>query len=119
MAIFILGEIFMPHSYENERDDGGLGLAEAPARPELKEPPLFKVVVFNDDYTPMEFVVELLMRHFAMTEAQASQVTVAIHQQGRGVCGVFTKEVAETKSAQVNNDAQAHQHPLKSGIEQA
>lgn len=104
---------------QEDQDDGEFGLAVAPARPELKEPPMFKVVLVNDDYTPMDFVVEVLMRHFTLTEEQAAQITLAIHQTGRGVCGVFTREVAETKMVLINQEAQSHGHPLKTVIEEA
>jgi ATP-dependent Clp protease adaptor protein ClpS len=96
-------------------DDGGLALQEA--KPKLKRPPLFKVVLLNDDYTPMEFVVEVLEVFFKMNREQATQVMLAVHTQGKGVCGIYTKDIAETKSAQVNQYARDHQHPLLCEIE--
>lgn len=107
------------HADHPEEEEGyGAALAEAPARPEMKEPPLFKVVLLNDDFTPMDFVVEVLCRLFAMTEDQSVQVMLAIHQQGKGVCGTFTRDVAESKVAQVTHAAQAHEHPLKAIMEE-
>ncbi len=96
-------------------DDGGLALQEA--RPELKRPPLYKVVLLNDDYTPMEFVVEVLETFFKMNREQATQVMLTVHTQGKGVCGIYTRDIAETKAAQVNQFARDHQHPLLCEIE--
>tara|TARA_A100001391_G_scaffold126815_1_gene86744 strand:- start:63 stop:449 length:387 start_codon:yes stop_codon:yes gene_type:complete len=96
-------------------DDGGLALQEA--RPELKRPPLYKVVLINDDYTPMEFVVEVLETFFKMNREQATQVMLTVHTQGKGVCGIYTRDIAETKAAQVNQFARDHQHPLLCEIE--
>jgi len=98
-------------------DDGGLALEES--KPELKRPPLFKVVLLNDDYTPMEFVVEVLELFFKMNREQATQIMLTVHTQGRGVCGIYTRDIAETKAAQVNQYARDHQHPLLCEIEAA
>ncbi len=95
--------------------DGGIALQEA--RPALKRPPLFKVVLMNDDYTPMEFVVEVLESFFRMNREQATHVMLAVHTQGKGVCGIFTRDIAETKAAQVNQYAREHEHPLLCEIE--
>lgn len=108
-----------PHNPDFEDDDGDLGLAEAPARPEIKEPPLFKVVLINDDYTPMDFVVEILRLYFGMSDEQSFQVMIDIHKKGKGVAGVFTRDIAETRVEQVNGAAQANGHPLKSLMEEA
>lgn len=98
-----------------EGDDGGLAVQEA--KPQLKPPPLYKVVLLNDDYTPMEFVVEILEFFFNMSREKATQVMLAVHTQGKGVCGIFTRDIAETKAAQVNQYAKEHQHPLLAEIE--
>ena len=98
------------------RDDEG-GLAVEEAKPKLKKPPLFKVILLNDDYTPMEFVVEVLEVFFKMNREQATQVMLTVHTQGKGVCGIYTRDIAETKSAQVNQFARDHQHPLLCEIE--
>ena len=71
-------------------------------RPKLKKPPLYKVILLNDDYTPMEFVVEILETFFRMNREQATHVMLTVHTQGKGVCGIFTRDIAETKAAQVN-----------------
>lgn len=99
----------------DRNDDGGLALEEA--KPKLKRPPLYKVVLLNDDYTPMEFVVEILEVFFKMNREQATQVMLTVHTHGKGVCGIYTKDIAETKSAQVNQYARDHQHPLLCEIE--
>ena len=87
-------------------------------KPKTKKPPLYRVIVLNDDYTPMEFVVYVLQAFFGFDREKAQQIMLAIHTHGKGVCGIFTKEVAETKSAQVNNFAKDNEHPLVSDIEQ-
>lgn len=96
-------------------DDGGLAVQEV--KPKLKRPPLYKVVLINDDYTPMEFVVEILERFFSMDREKATRVMLAVHTDGKAVCGVFSRDVAETKCAQVNHYAKENQHPLLSVIE--
>ncbi|HBO14349.1 MAG TPA: ATP-dependent Clp protease adapter ClpS [Halieaceae bacterium] len=100
-----------------QEDDADGGLALENARPELKKPPLYKVVLLNDDYTPMEFVVEVLELFFLMNREQATQVMLTVHTQGKGVCGVYTRDIAETKAAQVNQYARENQHPLLCEIE--
>ena len=104
---------------DKDLDEGGISIAVATAKPKIKKPPLYRVIIFNDDYTPMEFVVFVLQNIFGIDRDKATQIMLAIHTQGRGVCGIFTKEVAETKSAQVNQYAQENQHPLVSEIEAA
>ena len=86
-------------------------------RTKTKKPSLYKVLMLNDDYTPMEFVVMILQRFFKMDVEQATQVMLHVHQRGVGVCGVFTLEIAETKVTQVLDCARAHQHPLQCTIE--
>ena len=92
-------------------------LSVATAEPEVKEPPLYRVLLLNDDYTPMEFVVEVLQTFFRMDREQATQVMLHVHTRGKGVCGIYTRDIAETKSAQVNQYAREHQHPLLCEIE--
>lgn len=84
-----------------------------------KTPPLYKVILFNDDYTPMEFVVEVLQRFFSKGREQATQIMLQIHTKGAGVCGVYPYDIAETKVNQVMTYAREHQHPLQCGMEQA
>jgi len=98
-----------------EDNDDGLALHEA--KPELKRPPLYKVILLNDDFTPMDFVIEVLMDFFAMPEELATQVMLQIHTQGVGVCGTYTKDVAETKVVIVNEYSREHQHPLLCSME--
>lgn len=95
------------------------GLAVEEARPEVVRPPLYQVVLLNDDYTPMDFVVEVLQVFFGLNIERATQVMLHVHTRGKGVCGVYTREVAETKVQQVNEFARAHQHPLLCSMEKA
>ncbi len=102
---------------DKEEGDSAGSLALQESKPELKRPPLFKVVLINDDYTPMEFVVEVLQLFFRMNREQATHVMLTVHTQGKGVCGIFTRDIAETKAAQVNQYAREHEHPLLCEIE--
>lgn len=86
--------------------------------PALKEPHKYKVVLLNDDYTPMDFVVEVLKHFFHFNEGLAQQVMLQVHLQGKGVCGIFTRDVAETKVFLVNDYARTNQHPLLCSMEQ-
>lgn len=101
-----------------ERDDR-YDLAVEEARPRLKEPPLYRVVLINDDYTPMEFVVNILESIFGMERTRATQVMLEVHTKGKGVCGVYNYEIAETKVAQVMGIAKQHQHPLLCTMEES
>ncbi|MFN3580675.1 MAG: ATP-dependent Clp protease adapter ClpS [Pseudomonas sp.] len=93
------------------------GLAVETSKPELKPPSRYKVVMMNDDYTPMDFVVEVLETFFSLNREAATQIMLKVHTEGRAVCGVFTKDIAETKAAQVNDYARECQHPLMCQIE--
>jgi ATP-dependent Clp protease adaptor protein ClpS len=95
------------------------GLAVQEARPRLKRPPLYKVILINDDYTPMDFVVHILEVFFSLDRQNATRVMLEVHTRGKGVCGIFTHEIAETKVAQVNGYAREHQHPLLCTMEKA
>ena len=86
-------------------------------KPKTKRPPLYKVLLLNDDYTPMEFVVHVLERFFGMSHAQAFELMLTVHKKGLAVVGVFSFEVAETKVAQVMDFARRHQHPLQCTME--
>jgi ATP-dependent Clp protease adaptor protein ClpS len=94
----------------------GSGIATK-TRPKTKKPSLYKVLLLNDDYTPMEFVVLILERFFNKTRDQAVEIMLHVHRHGVGICGVFTFEVAETKVAQVIEFARRHQHPLQCTME--
>lgn len=101
----------MAHDPNPERDHDR-GTAVQTAKPELARPPLYQVVLLNDDFTPMDFVVEVLQSFFAMNREKATQVMLHVHTRGKGICGVFTREVAESKVTQVNDYSREHQHPL-------
>ena len=106
------------HRDENEQH-GGHDLAVEEARPKIKQPPLYRVVLINDDFTPMEFVVEILESVFGMERTRATQVMLEVHTKGKGVCGVYNFEIAETKVAQVMGIAEQHQHPLLCTMEES
>jgi ATP-dependent Clp protease adaptor protein ClpS len=106
------------HEDKFENNDGH-DLAVEEARPKIKQPPLYRVVLINDDYTPMEFVVDILESIFAMERTRATQVMLEVHTKGKGICGVFNFEIAETKVAQVSALAQQHQHPLLCTMEES
>lgn len=103
-------------SSEDESHNEG-DLAVAPAKPALKRPPLYKVVLLNDDYTPMEFVVEILETYFGMGREKATQVMLTVHTKGKGVCGIYPRDTAETKATQVNQYARDSGHPLLCEVE--
>ena len=84
----------------------------------LKPPPMFKVMLLNDDYTPMEFVVVVLQKFFTMTRERATQVMLKVHQEGIGVCGVYPRDIATTKVQQVAAYSRKHQHPLQCVMEE-
>jgi len=90
---------------------------ETKKQAEVKQPKRFKVVLLNDDYTPMDFVVEVLKRFFYMNEETATQIMLQVHLQGKAVCGVFTRDIAETKVALVNDYARNNEHPLLCSME--
>ncbi|MFL0809167.1 MAG: ATP-dependent Clp protease adapter ClpS [Agarilytica sp.] len=96
-------------------DDGGVAVQED--KPRLKRPPMYKVVLLNDDYTPMEFVVHILERFFFMNREKATRVMLQVHTDGKGICGVFSRDVAETKAAMVNQYSRDNEHPLMCEIE--
>nr|VFK58203.1 MAG: ATP-dependent Clp protease adaptor protein ClpS [Candidatus Kentron sp. TUN]VFK61118.1 MAG: ATP-dependent Clp protease adaptor protein ClpS [Candidatus Kentron sp. TUN]VFK67147.1 MAG: ATP-dependent Clp protease adaptor protein ClpS [Candidatus Kentron sp. TUN] len=100
----------MTQKVGSHEDNGGLAVEEA--RPKLKQPPLYTVLLLNDDYTPMEFVVHILEDFFGMPRPKATRVMLQVHNEGKGVCGTFSREIAETKVAQVIKYARKHQHPL-------
>lgn len=85
----------------------------------LRPPPKYKVVMFNDDYTPMDFVVEVLELYFNMDRIQATQVMLRVHLDGKAVCGIYSRDIAETKTVQVNQYSQQNKHPLLCQVEAA
>jgi len=106
-------------SKKNGRNDDGdiRGGTVTKAEPKTKRPSLYKVLLLNDDYTPMDFVVYVLERFFNKQSEDANRIMMHVHQKGVGICGVYTYEVAETKVAQVTNFARQHQHPLQCTME--
>jgi ATP-dependent Clp protease adaptor protein ClpS len=111
-----------PSGDEDGGGEGGAGTGTGVVtrtRVETRKPSLYKVLLLNDDYTPMEFVVHVLQRFFRMSMEDATRVMLHVHQRGVGVCGIFTYEVAETKVTQVMDFAKQHQHPLQCTLEKA
>ena len=107
-----------PQRRDNDEGDGKSGTATL-TRTKTKKPSMYKVLMLNDDYTPMEFVVLVLQRFFTMGIEDATRVMLQVHQQGVAVCGVFTYEVAGTKVTQVIDFARENQHPLQCTLEKA
>ncbi len=97
--------------------EGVISEALAPEELKVKPPPLYRVILLNDDYTPMEFVVDVLCKFFIMSVEAATAVMLKVHTEGKGVCGVFPKEIAETKAVLVNEYARESEHPLLCDIE--
>ena len=104
-------------SNKDEFDNNKDGQVVLEKEPKTKKPSLYRVIMLNDDYTPMEFVVHVLQRFFGHNYEAAQQIMLHVHQQGVGVCGVYTFEVAETKVTQVVDYARKHQHPLQCTLE--
>lgn len=96
-----------------------VGVALRTSRPRLKPPPRYRVLLLNDDFTPMEFVVQVLETFFHMNREKATQIMLHVHTRGVGVCGFFSRDIAETKVAQVKDFARRHQHPLMCTMEEA
>ncbi|MEI6984509.1 MAG: ATP-dependent Clp protease adapter ClpS [Rhodospirillaceae bacterium] len=103
--------------YDRNPDEGSATGVVVKAKPKTKKPSMYKVLMLNDDYTPMDFVVHVLERFFNKDLDQATQIMLNVHRRGVGLCGVYTYEVAETKATQVMDLARQHQHPLQCTIE--
>ncbi len=103
----------------DKQREGLLDIVADEAKPRVKKPPMYRVFMINDDYTPMEFVVQVLQLYFFHTHDKAVQIMLQVHTQGRGIAGVFPSEIAETKVAQVNAFARRNQHPLLTVMEKA
>lgn len=95
----------------NPTDESDVGTDQV--KPETKQPSLYQIVVINDDYTPMTFVVEVLERHFGMSRECATEVMLAVHYHGKGVCGIYSLDIAEMKVSQVTNEARMNDYPLR------
>ena len=105
-------------SDDKDKNEGGSNTGVVVrTRPKTKKPSMYKVLMLNDDYTPMDFVVDVLQMFFAMSLEKATRVMLQVHHQGKAVCGVFTRDIAETKAAQVNQYSRENQHPLLCEIE--
>jgi ATP-dependent Clp protease adaptor protein ClpS len=104
-------------SDKEDGDSDGEADVVVKTRPKTQRPPLYKVLMLNDDYTPMEFVVHVLERFFGMNHAQAFEIMLTVHKKGLAVVGVFSHEIAETKVTQVMDFARQHQHPLQCTME--
>lgn len=104
---------------QDGNQDGSIGtvIEQAPAK--TKPPPMFQVVLLNDDYTPMEFVVGVLQRFFGKGREQATQIMLKVHREGKGVCGIYPHDIAASKVDQVTEYAKQHQHPLQCIMEEA
>lgn len=105
-------------SGQNPNEERETGLSVQESKPELKRPPMYKVLLLNDDYTPMEFVVAVLETFFRMDRERATQIMLHVHTRGVGLCGIFSRDIAETKVSQVNDYARSHQHPLMCTMEE-
>ena len=104
---------------EGEEHEGDLDVAVVPEKTRLAPPPMYQVLLLNDDFTPMDFVVEVLEKFFSMPEGKATQIMLMVHTQGKAVCGVYSKDVAETKAQQVNEYSRENDHPLLCKTEKA
>ena len=105
------------NSNGDQSDDHDAGFATTTEKPKLQQPPLYKVILINDDYTPMDFVVDVLRSFFNMNVEKATQIMLKVHTEGKGVCGVYSKDVAETKAAQVNDYSRECEQPLLCSVE--
>ena len=103
---------------ENSNNDSDDTLLLERTKPKLKKPPMYKVLILNDDYTPMEFVVHILESIFGHNRESATRIMLNVHKSGKGICGVYTKDVAETKVTQVNSFARENKHPLLCDLEE-
>lgn len=97
-------------------DESNQQQGQTAEKQKVKKPPLYAVLLVNDDYTPMDFVVHVLQKFFDKSDEEASRIMLQVHEKGHGVCGIFTREIAETKAARVIQYSQEHQHPLQTRI---
>ena len=104
-------------NHKEMSDDGDTAVVEQTAKPQLKKPSFYQVIVLNDDYTPMDFVVEVLEDFFGMNREQATHVMLQVHHQGKAVAGIYPKDIAETKAHQVIEYAKVNEHPLMCQVE--
>ena len=115
---YFLSEITLNSDEENNDDfKNKFSSIVLEEKPKLKKPPLYKVIMISDDYTPMEFVIEMLQTYFSKSQEQATEIMLHIHQKGIGICGLYTYEIAESKATQVLDKARKNQHPLQIKLE--
>ena len=115
---YFLSEITLNSDEENNDDfKNKFSSIVLEEKPKLKKPPLYKVIMLNDDYTPMEFVIEMLQTYFSKSQEQATEIMLHIQQKGIGICGLYTYEIAESKATQVLDKARKNQHPLQIKLE--
>ena len=114
---FFCKTVRLMSSQDEGNEDHDRGTIATLEKPKLKKPPLYKVILINDDYTPMEFVVEILCSFFGMNAEKATQIMLKVHTEGKGVCGVFSKDVAESKAAKVNDYSRECEQPLLCSVE--
>lgn len=103
----------------SQKQDHDSGVVVQESRPKVKEPARFKVILLNDDFTPMDFVIEVLQTFFHLDHEAATRIMLLVHTKGKGVCGIYTREIAETKVAQVNQFSRENSHPLLCTMEEA
>ncbi len=104
-------------SMGEEQHDQEHGVAVAPTKPKLEKPSMYQVILLNDDFTPMDFVIDVLSLFFAFDIEKCTQIMLAVHTQGQAVCGIYTKDIAETKAAQVMEYSKEHEHPLMCNVQ--
>ena len=107
----------MSKDNDNDKDEDFDGNTKLDVKPKTKIPSLYRVLMMNDDYTPMEFVIEVLEKFFKKNREEATQIMLHVHQRGVGVCGIYTYDLAETKATQVMNYARKNEHPLQVQLE--
>jgi ATP-dependent Clp protease adaptor protein ClpS len=112
LPMFPVSEFLLDLNMSNDPGRGNSGEAVEATRPQLKRPQMYRVIMLNDDYTPMEFVIEVLQRFFDKSEEQATQIMLTVHNKGSAVCAVHTRDIAETKAAIVNQYSRDCEHPL-------
>ena len=115
--LMLLGTFRLMKSQDEGSEEHDRANTATLEKPKTTKPPLYKVILINDDYTPMEFVVEILRSFFGMNAETATQIMLKVHTEGKGVCGVFSKDVAESKAAQVNDYSRECEQPLLCSIE--
>ena len=118
LALNMMNDVKNTKAHSDEENDHESGLVVLESRPDVAEPKRYKVILNNDDFTPMEFVVEILSTFFNLDEETATRIMLNVHTKGKGVCGVFSQDIAETKVVMVNDFARENEHPLLCTMEQ-